>query len=73
MESVRSGPAAAPIEYYSRVSRRYWEGVTFSHFLKVMQKLVSLWKPVLKAMFLTEVSVDFSRYLAADRRVLIRY
>ena len=35
--------------------------------------LVSLLNPVLKAMFLMEVSVDFSRYFAADSRVLIRY
>ena len=60
-------------EAYSRMDWRYWEGVTFSHFLKVVQKLVSLLKPVLKAIFLMEVSVDFSRYFAAESRVLIRY
>ena len=56
-----------------RMDWRYWEGVTFSHFLKVVQKLVSLLKPVLNAMFLMDISVDFRRYFAADRRVLIRY
>lgn len=59
--------------FHSRVSWRYWEGVTCSHFLKVIQKLLSLLNPVLKAMSLMEVSVDFSRYLAADKRVLIMY
>lgn len=56
-----------------RMDWQYWEGVTFSHFLKVVQKLVSLLKPVLNPMFLMDISVDFRRYFAADRRVLIRY
>ena len=48
-------------------------GVTFTHFLKVVQKLLSLAKPVRKQISLMEAEVVFNKNLAELIRMAIRY
>jgi len=55
------------------IEKRYSEGVIPVTFLNVVQKLLSLVKPVLKQMSLMEMSRDFKRNLALLTLAAITY